>query len=403
VVVNHFKSKGSDCDDVGDPDANDGQGNCNLTRTKAATALVNWLASDPTGSGDPDFLIIGDLNAYAKEDPIDAIKNAGYINAGPQDYTYAYEGQSGTLDYVLASPSMFSQIRYANDIHVNADEPSAMDYNNYNQPGLYAPNVFRYADHDPMMIIINDWEVTQVGNELRIAYDSGSSSPQYAVLHLNDSYFRMNYGPTSGWGTSLVLMPAFWSEGVYYQGAPVSVDYKVVQDQLVLSISGNIHGLQVTLSVEISPPEANSLTAKVTANVVGSVPIDNRPGEAFKPVFLSSMHISDTQWDAKSANVDGTIWAIPEEGWLISPTPSLSASTFGLLGGSSDWKTNAPTVNIDMDLPIQVAGWVTLSSDPNDDNVGFWGASDRILSSWSYTVTVSDPHTVNLYLPMVRR
>ena len=40
VVVNHLKSKGSDCDDVGDPDTGDGQGNCNLTRTKAAEALV---------------------------------------------------------------------------------------------------------------------------------------------------------------------------------------------------------------------------------------------------------------------------------------------------------------------------------------------------------------------------
>ena len=32
VVVNHLKSKGSDCNDVGDPDLGDGQGNCNLTR-----------------------------------------------------------------------------------------------------------------------------------------------------------------------------------------------------------------------------------------------------------------------------------------------------------------------------------------------------------------------------------
>ena len=69
VVVNHFKSKGSACSDVGDPDTGDGQGNCNLTRTTAATALANWLASDPTGSGDPDFLLLGDFNAYAMEDP----------------------------------------------------------------------------------------------------------------------------------------------------------------------------------------------------------------------------------------------------------------------------------------------------------------------------------------------
>ena len=74
VVVNHLKSKGSDCNDVGDPDLGDGQGNCNGHADAAAEALVDWLATDPTGSGDPDFLIMGDLNSYAQEDPIDAIK-----------------------------------------------------------------------------------------------------------------------------------------------------------------------------------------------------------------------------------------------------------------------------------------------------------------------------------------
>ena len=68
AVVNHLKSKGSDCNAVGDPDTGDGSGNCNLTRASAAEALVDWLATDPTGSGDDDFLIIGDLNSYAKED-----------------------------------------------------------------------------------------------------------------------------------------------------------------------------------------------------------------------------------------------------------------------------------------------------------------------------------------------
>ena len=67
VAVNHLKSKGSDCNDVGDPDLGDGAGNCNVTRTLAAQALVDWLATDPTDSGDSDFLIIGDLNATIKK------------------------------------------------------------------------------------------------------------------------------------------------------------------------------------------------------------------------------------------------------------------------------------------------------------------------------------------------
>ena len=82
VAVNHLKSKGSDCLDVGDPDLGDGQGNCNQTRSAAAQALVDWLATDPTGSGDPDFLIMGDLNSYAMEDPIDEIKAGSDDTAG---------------------------------------------------------------------------------------------------------------------------------------------------------------------------------------------------------------------------------------------------------------------------------------------------------------------------------
>jgi hypothetical protein len=77
VVVNHLKSKGSACTA---PDAGDGQGNCNIVRTNAANTMLAWLATDPTGTGDPDTLIIGDLNSYAKEDPITAIKAGGYTD-----------------------------------------------------------------------------------------------------------------------------------------------------------------------------------------------------------------------------------------------------------------------------------------------------------------------------------
>jgi predicted extracellular nuclease len=162
VVVNHLKSKGSDCNDVGDPDTGDGQGNCNQTRTKAAIALVNWLATDPTGSGDPDFLIVGDMNSYAKEDPITAIKLAGYNNLlesliGPDAYSYVFDGQSGYLDHALASSSLVSQVTGVTEWHNNADEPVVLDYNvefkTANQINtFYSTDPFRASDHDPVVV-----------------------------------------------------------------------------------------------------------------------------------------------------------------------------------------------------------------------------------------------------------
>ena len=175
VVVNHLKSKGSDCNDVGDPDIGDGQGNCNLTRAAAATALVNWLATDPTGSGDPDFLLVGDYNSYAKEDPITVIKSAGYNElistfVGADAYSYQFDGQSGYLDHALASPSLSSQVTGATEFHVNADEPIALDYNvEFKTPSqvntFYDPGAFRASDHDPVVVglALNDPPTVDAG------------------------------------------------------------------------------------------------------------------------------------------------------------------------------------------------------------------------------------------------
>ncbi|MGB5186630.1 MAG: ExeM/NucH family extracellular endonuclease, partial [Acidimicrobiia bacterium] len=170
VAVNHLKSKGSPCDDVGDPDLGDGQANCNLTRTSAATALANYLATDPTGSGDSDFLIIGDLNAYAMEDPISAITSVGYTNlvdsfGGPGAYSYVFDGQLGYLDHALANASLLDQVKGVTEWHINADEINLFDYNDDIQDPaeqsferesaalpIFQEDAYRSSDHDPVII-----------------------------------------------------------------------------------------------------------------------------------------------------------------------------------------------------------------------------------------------------------
>jgi predicted extracellular nuclease len=161
VAVNHLKSKGSDCNAVGDPDTGDGSGNCNVTRTKAAQAIVEFLAGDPTGSGDSDVLIIGDLNSYDKEDPIDVLVGAGYADLvfdflGEDAYSYVFDGQIGYLDYQLASSTLVPQVTGTTVWHINADEPDLIDYDtSFKQPAqdaIYAPDAYRSSDHDPVIV-----------------------------------------------------------------------------------------------------------------------------------------------------------------------------------------------------------------------------------------------------------
>jgi len=163
VAIAHLKSKSSSCASDGDPDIGDGQGNCNLVRTEAARALGAWLAADPTGSGDPDTLLIGDLNAYVFEDPLAVLEAAGFVNLlkqgiGSGAYSYSFDGQRGVLDHALASASLAPQVAGAAEWHINADEPPLLDYNLEvpRDPGLFdGSSPRRASDHDPLVVGIN--------------------------------------------------------------------------------------------------------------------------------------------------------------------------------------------------------------------------------------------------------
>ncbi|MEA3309947.1 MAG: hypothetical protein U9Q70_10605, partial [Chloroflexota bacterium] len=137
-------------------------GNCNLTRQAATEAMLAWLATDPTGVADADYLIIGDLNSYAMEDPITTLKDGGYTDllnsyVGAEAYSYVYKGQAGYLDHALASPTLLSQITDSTVWHINADEPRVLDYNTENKSAgqiisLYNADPYRASDHDPVVI-----------------------------------------------------------------------------------------------------------------------------------------------------------------------------------------------------------------------------------------------------------
>ncbi|MEX2535749.1 MAG: ExeM/NucH family extracellular endonuclease [Trueperaceae bacterium] len=157
VIVNHLKSKGSACPgEAGRPV--DGQGNCSDVRVEAAKALLDWARELARESGDPDVLIAGDLNAYAMEDPVRVLLSGGYENLlGAKAITYLFAGESGTLDYALASSSLAQQVTAAAVWHINAQEPSVLDYNtNFKsdrQVGLlYSSSPFRSSDHDPILV-----------------------------------------------------------------------------------------------------------------------------------------------------------------------------------------------------------------------------------------------------------
>lgn len=158
VMVNHLKSKGSGCG-AGDSDTGDGQGDCNISRTRAAQAIGIFAAEH---FADIPALVIGDLNAYAKEDPITTLAQAGYINVFEAlgkvpGHGYVFSGLSGSLDHALLNDMALQYLADATKWNINADEPIALDYNTefktpQQQLDYYAADAYRSSDHDPVIV-----------------------------------------------------------------------------------------------------------------------------------------------------------------------------------------------------------------------------------------------------------
>lgn len=157
AVVNHYKSKGSVA--RGDADTGDGQGNNAKLRAEMSSQLVKWLSEDADFKDKPQF-ILGDFNAYAKEDAIRIIEEAGYTNLETKfdaGHSYQFGGRVGSLDHVLANEKATEMATGADVWDINADESVAFEYSrrNYNVVDFYEPNVFRASDHDPIKVGFN--------------------------------------------------------------------------------------------------------------------------------------------------------------------------------------------------------------------------------------------------------
>jgi predicted extracellular nuclease len=153
VIVNHFKSK-SATDAAGiDLDQGDGQGAYNNRRKLQASALLTFISSINTSSGDPDVIAVGDYNAYEQEDPMDVFAAGGLKNLITGNYSYVFDAQSGSLDHALVSGSLSLNVTGADKWHINADEPILKDYNQeFNPAYVYKADAYRSSDHDPVLI-----------------------------------------------------------------------------------------------------------------------------------------------------------------------------------------------------------------------------------------------------------
>ena len=158
MIVNHLKSKSRCPLNGNNPDSDAGQGCWNATRIRQIKAIARW--SDALGQryAQPNLLVLGDFNAYLDEDPIQALRASGFedlLQRMPpaERYSYVFDGRSGALDHAFVDATLQAKVTGATIWHINADEPSVLDYTlSGKTDDRYAATPFRASDHDPLLI-----------------------------------------------------------------------------------------------------------------------------------------------------------------------------------------------------------------------------------------------------------
>lgn len=151
VVANHLKSKSPPQGAGAEPA--DGQGFFNADRVKQAQAVLDFTDELAESSGSSDMLLIGDFNAYGQEDPIDVFTSQGWSDVAADkaagQYTYTFDGELGSLDHVIASPSLVPSITGAGVWRINSPEWSDRGYA-FGAAEEGTP--YRSSDHDPILV-----------------------------------------------------------------------------------------------------------------------------------------------------------------------------------------------------------------------------------------------------------
>lgn len=345
VVVNHFKSKGSPGNAAGDTDQGDGQAASNASRVLAAQAMLEWLETGPTGSATTKQLIMGDLNSYAKEDPIQLLLDGGFVDMAQKfltdAYNYIFDGQLGTLDYILSSIDMVVDVLGAAIARFNSDEASALDYNlDFGRdPSIFdGTSPARSSDHDPIMV--------------GVSFGSAEPEPfKLQLLHLADGEAGLLAGQTAPWLAGLIDA---------FEGAHANT----------LILSGGDNFLPGPFSAAGTDPALNAVVGR-TAPFRPDIAIHNALG-----VQVSA--IGNHEFDFGSNAFQDAIR--PDREWIGAEFAYVSAN-IDFTGDPLAAQLRPGGQNVDLLPNGSIAPWVVVEQ--GGERIGIVGATTQMLANLS--------------------
>jgi len=243
--------------------------------------------------------------------------------------------------------------------------------------------------------------------------------PQVAALYAS-GFVRLkpnaDPSPAIPFGSSFILGPAYWAGGAYYHSPQLNrleIDTTwLPTGPLRLLAWGTNQGFDVFYEMALPPPRDRQTRLHVTQTYTATTAIAIDPGrranhEGFKLAQISSMFVnqggacdggnSDCH-DSNGARFIGNdlvrhqvaFTEITPSAFVFSAAVPLGSTWLDALHtDDASWQGNTPNVHIALDvLPgdrtLTPQGWISATTDPNQDNVGLWLHDDGLASqSWA--------------------
>jgi uncharacterized protein len=252
VIANHWNSKGGDepLFGVNQPPTFSSE----IQRNQQATVVHDFVNAILTADPNANVLVMGDLNDFQFSSALATLKSSPAILTDlietlpiAEQYTYVYEGNSETLDHILASNALMARPYVYDVVHVNSEFAA------------------QASDHEPqaMLITLNDPPTANAGGPYTV--DEGSS------VTLSATGTDLENGPlTYAW--DLDNNGSFETSGqsVTYSGVdgPATPTVKVqVTDNggltAVASTTVTVNNVAPTLGAIFAPVDPVAVTASV--------------------------------------------------------------------------------------------------------------------------------------------
>ena len=234
------------------------------------------------------------------------LASAGYTNLvalhdGHDAYSYVFDGQWGYLDHAFASAGVLDEVTGAAEVHINADEPSVLDYNtNFKSPaqvaGLYAPDAYRTSDHDPVLVGLSATRPALSVSGATVA--EGAGPLRFTVTLSETSLGAVTVGYATSDGTATVAdgdytpvagtltIPAGQQSATV--AVPIADDTRDEPDETVVLTLGDAVGATVTTASATGTVTDDDPAPSITASVGSAAEGDAGRTTLRVPLLLSS-------------------------------------------------------------------------------------------------------------------